>query len=52
MNLLQILATHPRVPKLGSTLIHFLWQGVAIAAVYAVASRPNLCWVGAPLPSG
>jgi uncharacterized protein (TIGR03435 family) len=39
MNPLQILAAQPGVPRLGSTLIHFLWQGVAIAAVYAAARR-------------
>src|SRR5271157_6074338 len=39
MNPLQILAAQPGVPRLGSTLLHFLWQGVAIAAVYATARR-------------
>jgi len=39
MNPSQILAAQPGVPRLGSTLLHFLWQGVAIAAVYAVARR-------------
>jgi hypothetical protein len=39
MNPLQILAAQPGVPRLGSTLLHFLWQGVAIAGVYAAARR-------------
>src|SRR5437016_13137678 len=39
MNPLQILAAQPGVSRLGSTLLHFLWQGVAIAAVYAAARR-------------
>ena len=39
MNPLQIMAAQPGVPRLGSTLLHFLWQGVAIAAVYAAARR-------------
>ena len=48
MNVLRMLALHPGVLRLGSTLLHFLWQGVAIAAVYAAARRraarssPNL----------
>ena len=39
MNPWQILAAQPAVPRLGSTLLHFLWQGVALAALYGVARR-------------
>src|ERR1041385_705656 len=39
MNPLQILAAQPGVSRLGSTLLPFLWQGVAIGAVYAAARR-------------
>lgn len=39
MNPFEMLAAQPGVPRLGSTLLHFLWQGVAIAAVYAAARR-------------
>ena len=47
MNVLQMLSSAPWVERLGWTLIHFLWQGAAIAAVYAAAravahaSRPQ-----------
>lgn len=37
MNAIQVLSTQPWVAHLGSTLLHFLWQGVLIAAVYAIA---------------
>jgi hypothetical protein len=36
MSAIQILSTQPWVERLGSTLLHFLWEGLAIAAVYAV----------------
>jgi uncharacterized protein (TIGR03435 family) len=39
VNILQILSTQPWVERLGWTLIHFLWQGLAIAVLYAVARR-------------
>lgn len=39
MNPLSILAAQPGVARLGSTLLHFLWQGVAIAAVYALVRK-------------
>jgi uncharacterized protein (TIGR03435 family) len=39
MNATQILATHPWVARLGMTLLHSLWQGAIIAAIYAVARR-------------
>lgn len=48
MNPWQMLAMEPAVPRLGSTLLHFLWQGVALAALYGIArraaakARPNL----------
>src|ERR1039458_8741237 len=39
MNAIQLLSAQPWVERLGSTLIHFLWQGVLIAVVYAAARR-------------
>jgi uncharacterized protein (TIGR03435 family) len=47
MNSLSILATQPGVARLGSTLLHFLWQGVAIAAVYAAARK----WAATAAPN-
>jgi len=37
MNIIETLAAQPWVERLGWTLLHFLWEGAAIAAVYAVA---------------
>ena len=49
MNAIHFLSAQPWVERLGSTLLHFLWQGVLIAAFYAAgrrwiarASRPNV----------
>jgi uncharacterized protein (TIGR03435 family) len=39
MNAIQLLSAQPWVERLGWTLLHFLWQGVLIAAVYAVARK-------------
>jgi hypothetical protein len=39
MNAIQILSTEPWVERLGWTLLHFLWQGVAIAAIYAAIRK-------------
>jgi len=39
MSALRILSTQPWVEQLGSTLLHFLWEGLAIAAVHAVGRR-------------
>jgi uncharacterized protein (TIGR03435 family) len=39
MSAIQIMSTQPWVERLGSTLLHFLWEGLAIAAVYAVGRR-------------
>src|ERR1700730_18005616 len=39
MNAIQLLSTQPWVERLGWTLLHFLWQGVLIAAVYAAARK-------------
>ena len=36
MNGLQSLLTHPAVVRFGWTLIHFLWQGAAVAALLAL----------------
>jgi uncharacterized protein (TIGR03435 family) len=35
MNAIQILSSQPWVERLGWTLVHFLWQGSLIAALYA-----------------
>jgi uncharacterized protein (TIGR03435 family) len=51
MNTIQFLAAQPWVDRLGSTLLHFLWQGALVTAVYAVARRlttrssPNVRYV-------
>jgi beta-lactamase regulating signal transducer with metallopeptidase domain len=37
VNVMQFLASQPWVERLGWTLIHFLWQGVLISAIYAAA---------------
>src|SRR6266404_2588202 len=39
MNALQILSSQPWVERLGWTLVHFLWQGLSIATLYAAARR-------------
>ncbi|HEV2446356.1 MAG TPA: M56 family metallopeptidase, partial [Candidatus Sulfopaludibacter sp.] len=39
MNAIQALSAHPGVERLGAALLHFLWEGVLIAAVYAAARR-------------
>jgi hypothetical protein len=39
MNAIQFLSAQPWVGRLGSTLLHFLWQGALIAAVHAAARR-------------
>jgi uncharacterized protein (TIGR03435 family) len=39
MNAIQILSAQPWVERLGWTLLHFLWQGILIAVVYAAARR-------------
>jgi uncharacterized protein (TIGR03435 family) len=36
---IQTLATQPWVRRLGMTLLHFLWQGTIIAAIYAAARK-------------
>ncbi len=39
MNVIQVLSSQPWIPRLASTLLHFLWQGALVAAIYAVARR-------------
>jgi uncharacterized protein (TIGR03435 family) len=39
MNTIQLLSAQPWVEHLGWTLLHFLWQGLLIAAVYAAARK-------------
>jgi uncharacterized protein (TIGR03435 family) len=39
MNALQILSSEAWVERLGWTLVHFLWQGLSIVALYAAARR-------------
>lgn len=37
MSAIRILATEPWVQRLGLTLLHFVWQGAIIAAIYGAA---------------
>jgi VWFA-related protein len=37
MNGIQMLASQPWIGRLGWTLLHFLWQGTAIAVLYTIA---------------
>jgi uncharacterized protein (TIGR03435 family) len=39
MNPIQVLSSQPWVERLGWTLVHFLWQGALIAALYAGARK-------------
>ncbi len=39
MNAIQILSSQAWVERLGWTLVHFLWQGVLIAVLYAAVRR-------------
>src|SRR5689334_17372177 len=39
MNAIQILSSEAWVARLGWTLVHFLWQGLSIAFLYAIARR-------------
>src|SRR5579864_6295841 len=39
MNAVQMLSSQPWVERLGWALVHFLWQGAAIAGLYAAARR-------------
>jgi uncharacterized protein (TIGR03435 family) len=39
MNIMQTLVSQPWVERLGMTLLHFLWQGLCIAILYAAARR-------------
>lgn len=39
MNVIQTLSSQPWVESLGWTLVHFLWQGLAIAVLYAAARQ-------------
>jgi uncharacterized protein (TIGR03435 family) len=39
MNAIQMLSSQPWVERLGWTLVHFLWQGLSIAVLYAAARR-------------
>jgi uncharacterized protein (TIGR03435 family) len=39
MNAYRILSAQPWVARLGWTLVHFLWQGLAIGALYSVVRR-------------
>lgn len=39
MSTLQMISTQPWVEQLGLTLLHFLWEGLSIAAVYAVGRK-------------
>ena len=39
LTMIQVLAAQPWVARLGWTLVHVLWQGLLIAALYAAARR-------------
>jgi uncharacterized protein (TIGR03435 family) len=39
MNTIQMIASQPWVERLGSTLLHFLWEGLLIAAVSAAGRK-------------
>jgi uncharacterized protein (TIGR03435 family) len=39
MNAMQMLSSEPWVERLGWTLVHFLWQGLSIALLYAATRR-------------
>ena len=39
MNIVQTLSSQPWVQRLGWTLVHFLWQGLSIAVLYAAVRR-------------
>jgi uncharacterized protein (TIGR03435 family) len=39
MNAIQMLSSQPWVERLGWTLVHFVWQGLCIAALYAATRR-------------
>jgi uncharacterized protein (TIGR03435 family) len=42
MDISQYMSSQPWVERLGWTLIHFLWQGALIAAIYAFARRSRM----------
>lgn len=44
MKTMQMLASLPAVERLGTTLLHFLWQGFTIAFLYAAARRAGRRW--------
>ena len=44
MNLVQVIASQPWVERLGWTLIHFLWEGLAIAFLYGTGRRGMARW--------
>jgi uncharacterized protein (TIGR03435 family) len=39
MNAIRFLSSQPWVERLGATLLHFLWQGLLVSAIYAAARR-------------
>ena len=39
MNAIRILSSQPWVERLGWALVHFLWQGIFIFALYAATRR-------------
>ena len=44
MNAMQMLVSQPWVERLGMTLLHFFWQGLVIAILYAAARRSVVRW--------
>ncbi len=47
MNTIQMLATEAWVERLGLTLLHFLWQGLIIVAIYAAVRHLDARQCGA-----
>jgi uncharacterized protein (TIGR03435 family) len=50
VNAIELLSSQPWVERLGWTLVHFLWQGILAAALYAgarrvISSRPNARYI-------
>ncbi len=41
MNFFESLLEHPSIHRLGLTLMHFVWQGVAVGANFAGGYRPS-----------
>ena len=51
MSAVQMLSSQPWVERLGWTLVHFLWQGLAIAVLYAAVRGAMARTQPAPMAS-